>query len=93
MGTLLPYFILSFIHLALILFVLYSNTKEKRKKREESIQEAITRLIDINKRLKMDRLFADKEIADRFCIQEWDGSKFDCECKDLGVKTSEMVCY
>ena len=34
MDTLLPYFILSLIPLALILFLFYSNSKVKRKKRE-----------------------------------------------------------
>lgn len=31
----------------------------------------------------------DEEITKRFCIQQWNGKKFDCECLKLGVKKKE----
>lgn len=32
-------------------------------------------------------------IRDRFCIQQWDGKHFNCECKKLGIITSEAIYY
>lgn len=37
-----------------------------------------------------------QEIADRFCVNKWDVTaeeKFECVCKELGIKTKELVLY
>lgn len=34
-----------------------------------------------------------KRISDKFCVQQWNGKKFDCECKKLGIKIEEKILY
>jgi hypothetical protein len=35
--------------------------------------------------------FSKQEYADFYCIQKWDGERFDCACAELGVESSKEM--
>ena len=32
-----------------------------------------------------------EDVANFFCIQEWNGKEFECVCRDLGVKITKLM--
>lgn len=75
------------------LVYLIGNPDEAVNIRERAIKVALAEVNISCKKTGVRRIFTDKEIAERFCIQKWTGNKFECVCKELGVKIDEMVLY
>lgn len=72
---------------------LTGNPDDAIKEREKAIKREIAQANKDCKKTKVRRIFTDKEISDRFCIQKWNGKKFNCVCKDLGLKVHEEMFY
>jgi len=72
---------------------LAGNPDEAIKEREKAIKRDIAQANKDCKITKTKRVFTDKEISDRYCIQKWNGKKFNCVCKDLGLKIHEEMFY
>lgn len=63
------------------------------QKREEAIEKEYEYHNSLFKDFDSSMLRTREEIAERFCIQKWDGESFDCCCKELKIKISQPIFY
>jgi hypothetical protein len=64
-------------------------------KRKEFIAKKISLEAELWKNespeFREERMPSEERISDYFCVQQWDGEKFNCACSKLGVSPSSQM--
>jgi len=70
---------------------LSDNVEDVLKQRKQIIEEAIKERRRKEREYKLSRKASKQEITNYYCVQKWDGEKFSCCCKELGVAPSQLM--
>ena len=70
---------------------LTDKKEESLTKREEFIDKEVRHQKDMWQDFPDYRIKTRQEIADFFCIQQWKNNRFDCVCKEVGVKINKLM--